>query len=655
MLSGANTYSGGTTVNAGTLQGDTTSLQGDIADNAALVFDQGADGTFAGAVSGTGSLTKTGAGTLVLSGANTYSGGTTVNAGTLQGDTTSLQGSIADNAALVFNQNADGIFTGSVSGSGVLTKSGTGMLVLDGSNPFAGTTNVQAGTLEVGDAHTPSAFLGGNVQVAAGGTLRGHGTIGGNVINNGNLWAGGSIGTLAIQGNYTQSAGSTITVDALPTGQASLLTVGGSASILGGNTLVLAQSGNWAPQTDYTILTAAGGVSGQFASATSSLTFLSPVLTYTAHAVDLSLQRNDISFASVAQTPNQRATAAAADSLGFGSAVYGALTLLDAPTARHAFDQLSGVIYPSTRTALIDDSRYVRDTINRHLLGLNNDGSEGATAAGVSVWTSAWGHGGHADGTANAALLQQNGSGLLVGADLPLGTQARLGAVLGHGQNSIQSSSVGSSAHVLGNHAGLYGSGAFGSFALRAGAVYSWQDVHSNRTVAFGNYSDWLTSEHHAQTAQAYVEGGYQFNVGPGQQLEPFVNVARVRVHEDALREVGGAAALAVAADSTSVNTATLGLRDTMALDAAGGVHAHASIGWQRAWGGLTPLNTMRFLGGGDSFAIAGMPLTGHAVTADLGIDFKLAKNVTVGASYLGQFASGVQDQGARMSLTVAF
>jgi outer membrane autotransporter protein len=573
----------------------------------------------------------------------------------LQGDTTSLQGDITDNAALVFNQTTDGGFTGAVSGNGTLSKTGTGLLVLDGKNLFAGNTTVQNGTLEVGDAATPTAFLGGNVQVAAGGTLRGHGTIGGNVINDGTLWPGGSIGTLTIQGNYTQAAGSLFNADATPAGQASLLMVGGTATILGGGTVVLAQAGNWAPKTRYTILTAAGGVSGQFATVTSSLLFLDPVLSYTANAVNLSLARNDINFASVAQTPNQRATAGAADTLGFGNATYTALTVLDAPTARHAFDQLSGVIHANTSGALIEDSRYVRDAINRHLLGLNHDGAESATADGVSAWTSAWGHGGHNDDDSQVPARQANGSGLLVGADLPLGSTVRLGGVLGHGQNSIRSNSVGSSAHVLDDHAGLYGSGTFGAFVLRAGAVYSWQDVHTHRAVAFGNVSDGLTSEHHAQTAQAYVEGGYQFNVSSGQQLEPFVNVARVRVHEDALQEGGGAAALAVAGNSASVNTAALGLRDTLTLDAAGGIHAHASLSWQQAWGDLTPISTMRFVSGGDHFAIAGMPVARHALNADLGIDFKLAKHVTVDASYLGQFASGVQDQGARMSLTVTF
>ncbi|MDE2307863.1 MAG: autotransporter-associated beta strand repeat-containing protein [Xanthomonadaceae bacterium] len=653
-LTGANSYSGGTTISAGTLQGDTASLQGNIADNAALVFEQNSAGTFAGAISGNGTLTKNGSGTLILSAANSYSGGTTINAGTLQGDTASLQGNIADNAALVFEQASDGTFSGALSGNGSFAKTGAGTLILDGnSSSFAGSTSVQAGTLEVGDANTPTAFLGGNVQVNAGGTLRGHGTIGGDVSNGGTLWAGGSIGTLTVQGNYTQAGNGVFETEATPGGQASLLRVGGTAS-LAGTALVLADSGTWAPRTDYTILTAAGGVTGQFASASSSLSFLDPLLTYTANAVNLSLQRNDISFASVTQTPNQQAVATVTNGFGFASPLYSALTALDAPTARHAFDQLSGAIHASTRTALVDDSRYVRDAINRHLLGEGDDAA-GTTAQGVAAWASAWGHGGHHDGDGNAARLQADGSGLLVGADLPLGSDARLGAVLGHGQNSIRSDSVGSSAHVLGDHVGIYGSGTLGALMLRAGAVYAWQDVHSNRAIAFGSYSDWLQSEHHAQTMQAYVEGGYRFRAGAGQQLEPFVNVARVQVHSDALREGGGDAALSVAGNSAAVNTATLGLRDTLALDAAGGIRAHASLGWQQAWGDLAPVATARFVRGGSSFAVAGMPVARHAFTTDLGIDFKLAGNVSVDAGYLGQFAGGVRDQGARMSLTVTF
>lgn len=141
-------------------------------------------------------------------------------------------------------------------------------------------------------------------------------------------WAGGSIGTLSVQGNYTQTANGVMAVEATPSGQTSLLSVGGTAS-LAGAALVLADAGTWAPRTDYTVLTAAGGISGQFASTTSNLAFLTPTLGYGANAVTMTLQRNDIGFA-IAQTANQRAVAVAANPLGFGNPVYDALVALNA-------------------------------------------------------------------------------------------------------------------------------------------------------------------------------------------------------------------------------------------------------------------------------------------------------------------------------------
>src|SRR5581483_11514639 len=122
ILTGANSYTGGTTITAGTLQGNTSSLPGHIVNNAALVVDQAATGTYAGIITGTGSLTKQNAGTLILTGTNSYAGGTTITAGTLQGSTNSLQGNVVDNAALVFDQAATGTYAGIISGTGSLTK-----------------------------------------------------------------------------------------------------------------------------------------------------------------------------------------------------------------------------------------------------------------------------------------------------------------------------------------------------------------------------------------------------------------------------------------------------------------------------------------------------------------------------------------------------
>src|SRR5699024_980803 len=186
--------------------------------------------SYAGIVSGSGSLTKKGSGTLTLTGANTYAGGTTINAGTLVGDTDSLQGDITNNAALVFDQVGDGSYAGTLGGSGQFDKSGDGRVILsadsagfsgdtvvtDGAlvvdNVLGGTATVQdAGTLLVGgdDGHANARF-GGDVAVADKGTLGGHGTVAGDVAvaTGGHIAPGASIGTLTIDGDLTAAQGS---------------------------------------------------------------------------------------------------------------------------------------------------------------------------------------------------------------------------------------------------------------------------------------------------------------------------------------------------------------------------------------------------------------------------------------------------------------
>ena len=128
--------------------------------------------TFSGVIS-SGGLEKAGGGTMTLSGANTYASGTRVSAGMLEGTTTSLQGNITNNAAVVFNQAGNGTYAGVLSGTGTLTKQGAGTVTLSGTSGMSGTTTISAGALLVSGSLGSSA-----VTVSSGATLAGAGTVG---------------------------------------------------------------------------------------------------------------------------------------------------------------------------------------------------------------------------------------------------------------------------------------------------------------------------------------------------------------------------------------------------------------------------------------------------------------------------------------------
>src|SRR5262249_45363331 len=151
--------------------GTTGSVAGNIVNNAALTFNRSNALTYAGVLSGTGTVTQRGTGTLTLSGDSTYTGGTTISAGTLQlgnaGTTGSVTGNIVNNAALTFNRSNALTYAGVVSGTGTVTQSGTGTLTLSGANTYTGGTTISAGTLQLGNGGTTGSVAGNIVDNAA--------------------------------------------------------------------------------------------------------------------------------------------------------------------------------------------------------------------------------------------------------------------------------------------------------------------------------------------------------------------------------------------------------------------------------------------------------------------------------------------------------
>ncbi len=544
-------------------------------------------------------------------------------------------------------------------GFDTIEKTGPGTLTLVGDNlAFAGNTDVIGGTLAV------NGVLGGTLAVRGGATLAGTGIVGTTSIASGGTLspaAGGAIGTFSVRGDLSLASGSTYLVDINSAGHGDLVDVSGTATIGSGAGLAVLADGGWSLSTRYTLLTAAGGVNGTLAPPTSTFAFLTPVVSYDANNVYLNLERNGVSFATAATTRNQIAVAGALDTLT-GGALYNAVAQLDAATAAAAFDQLSGEIHASAHGALVDDSRFVRDAANDRLrAALDGVAVPAAPAAGdgLALWTQGYGAWGEADSDGNAARLSHDIGGVLAGLDAPVFDTWRVGLLAGYSRSSFDVDDRNASGDADNYDLGVYGGTRWDNIGLRLGAAYRWSDVSVARGVSFTGFSDSLSANYDAGTAQAFGELGYRIDAGAtpvGQvRFEPFAGLAYVNVHTDGFNEHGGAAALAAQSGDTGVTFSTIGVRasDTLAVNGVD-LTASGTLGWRHAWGDVTPISAFAFSGSG-AFTVAGVPVARNAAIVEADLSAAIADNVSLRASYTGQFGDGVRSQGVRGNLSIEF
>lgn len=709
-LSAQNPYTGATTINAGTLtmgtadaisassavtiaSGATLALHDfsqtfnnlsgagnvtlGIQSSTVLTANNAADTTFSGAISGIGSVSKTGPAALTLAAANTYAGGTTIAGGTLIGSANSFgTGPLTDNAALVIDQRTDAAFANAINGTGSFTKTGAGSLNLTGASALSGATTVASGRLAVNGSLANSA-----VTVANGATLGGNGTVGRTVIQSGGtIGPGNSIGTLNVNGSFAQAAGSVYQVELNPNSTSSdLIRVNGAATIAPGAALDVVKyvPGNYSAASSYTVLSATGGVTGTYAlTGDIRSAFYELVDTYDANNVYLNPVRIRY-FVDAAGTPNQRASAGALDSLPDDNQVKAAVAALATDNdARTAFDQLSGEIHASIKSALIEDSRYVRDIAVDRVrqsfclpAGGANDiatsqitpssRSRGGECAvrenGPVAWANVFGGWGHTNGDGNAARVAHTLGGFLVGADTLIADRWRVGALAGYSAGNFDVDDRNSSAGSDNYHVGLYGGTQWGPLGVRLGTAFTWHSISTTRSPAFTGFQNNLHGDYDARTTQVFGDIGYRI---PMRQLslEPFAGIAYVNLHTDGFSERDGIAALGAQSSSMNATFSTLGIRQSIDFALRNGttVTASATLGWRHAFGAVVPVSTLA-LTGSNPFDVAGVPIARNAALVEAGFNAQIARNASLGLAYRGQFGSGTSSHFVQGALNIRF
>jgi len=248
-LTGHNSYSGTTTIYAGTALsigagGTSGSLgTGPVNNTGTLVSNRSDAMALANAISGTGGLQQAGTGTTTLTGTNSYTGTTTISAGTLEvgngGTSGSLgSGAVINHGVLVLQRSDELKIQNAISGAGQLTQKGSGTLILTANNDYTGATVISAGTLQIGDGGTSGTL--GSGPVVNNGTLAvkrsGELTLSNAISGSGGLaLAGGGITTLdgdnSFTGGVLVGVGSTLAINRASALGSGPLTLVGSSTV----------------------------------------------------------------------------------------------------------------------------------------------------------------------------------------------------------------------------------------------------------------------------------------------------------------------------------------------------------------------------------------------------------------------------------------
>lgn len=572
------------------------------------------------------------------------------------------------------------------------------------SSSFTGSTRIAGGTLDV------TGSLGGTTLVVDGGTLGGTGTLGNTTIEQGGTLSPGlhaqnsqtkggpvmsnPIGTLTVNGDLELKADSKYAVDlSSEVENGSNFSISDRVDVTGKLTInsgavvsVTALDG----QTDYRqtqtykIMSAGSSDGNGFQRVVNNSAFLDVTTNTDSSGKNIFLRvsmKDKGGFTPIAQTSNQFSLASALDSMdhsGQSLELRNSLSNLDASQAREAYQQLSGDVYATAQGAFTQTNRAVNTALNGRVRAVTDGvAAPSSMALGYAeekpepakderfaafepkqtfdtdrfaTWINGFGSKGKVDGTEGGSDTDVSNGGVLVGGDMGLGKDWRVGVLGGYSRSFFDGEN--SDGNSTNYHLGSYAGTKWGAVSFRTGMNYTWHDVGATRNVAIIGQS--LQSDYDATSLNAYGELAYRVDLGKS-ALEPFAALAHTRMKTDGFSETGGSAALTVASSSMNTTYTTLGMRASkdFELGSVASV-ARGTLGWMHSYGDVNPVSTARFATG-DSFSVSSTPVDRNTALLEAGLDFTVTPSSTISVSYNGQIGSNAYDHGANAKFRVKF
>ncbi|MBV6274045.1 autotransporter domain-containing protein [Alcaligenaceae bacterium CGII-47] len=548
-------------------------------------------------------------------------------------------------------EQGEAAFSGTLFGNVPIIKRGQGTLRFAGRGLiYGGDMTVREGTLRL------DSTLAGLTRIESGARLEGVGTLGAAWIG-GTLSPGGrGIGTLSVQRNLDFAAGSQTHIQVAADGSGDLIKVGGVAT-LAGHVAVEALPGDWQTSTQYTIVQAVKGLAGsRYDSVAGNLPYLSPALSYEADRVLLTMLRNDTALEAHATTPDARDA---------GRVIDHDVQALEDRVARQSYrdadrtlSTLAHAGAASLRSAMIEDTRYVRQAARAH-------------AGSGRSWTQSWLANASRDaGMGDRGLLwadSRDTSGLLVGIDQAIAPDWYLGGFAGmqHMDFATQGSPYGVGAgsfraRSISLHAGATLVTGGEDWSLSLGLTHGQHRSRSLRDIGRlpGFDTARLRATQQARSTQAWLAWQARQPLAPHWRIQPWAQLAWVRLDSQDYAEDGGLAALRVQGAVDQRVLSTLGIQATRLLDAPmGAARVQARLGWQAMLGATDLVSTQSFGAGqaGQTFEAGGQPLARHALQLQIGVDAPIAPGIWLGLGYTGQFQRGGPQHGVVLNIGVGW
>lgn len=477
-------------------------------------------------------------------------------------------------------------------GDGSLEKTGSGELILSGTNVYNGNTSINAGRLAINGSITS------DTTINSTGELGGSGIITGNVINNGTLAAGNSIGTLTITGNATFNSGSNIQVEIQAAsnpiaGTDNDLVIAETAIVNGGSVYVQGVSGAYTDGAKYTFLQTNSGVTGEFDSIFDDLAFFDAQLGYEANSVFFTLVETETTFASIGGSGNCHAVGSYIDE-NAEAANGDFLTVLDdfrmmsTSQVRNGLCQMSGDIYGSRAQVMIQGTSQLIATMSTQLRrdlfaknetidsnatgrldGSTSIGSRSTSSSPVSLagysenrlglpieedasfaprqisenawrsWSTSYGFGGFSETDRNALGVDYRSGGMLFGIEQIVDHETTIGLFGGYvgsmvstrvADQTVRSNSV--------NIGGYLSQTSSEQYGVTIGA-FQFDAYDNDRTIQLGTLNRTASSKSDGWQGFAYGERGFNLKLSRSRVLQPFGGLQYIYGRQNAFNESG--------------------------------------------------------------------------------------------------------------------